>query len=71
MRVELSFAPQLQANQMVKANIGYDYILRIIPAPDETKTVTAEVFDTVTGHIVALFVRYEYNPNTRAELIYG
>lgn len=71
MKVTLSFAPQLQASKAVEKDDRLDYVMRIIPAPDGTNSVTTEVFDTRTGHISELFVRYEYNPACRVELIYG
>lgn len=71
MKVRTSFAPQLQASKMAESSPTLDYLLRTIPCRDETNTVMAEVFETRTGSIVAVFIRYEYDPACRVELIYG
>lgn len=70
MKVRTSFAPQLQASKKAASNPGLNYALMTVECRDNTTTVIAVVFNE-NDHIIEVFIRYEYEPACRVELIYG
>jgi hypothetical protein len=74
-KVTESMAPMIEAAMYVLDNRVSKYALdsssRRVSCPNGTSALIAEVFECQSGKIVAVFVRYSYDPANRTAMIYG